>query len=367
MLPDWAPGLTAWMGHAPVLLLFAIVLDLIALAVRRWEWGPAAASIAYVATGVAAVVTYYWGMPPVAEVYQTPEVAGVLDRYGQYSWYAMLFGAAYGLVRLGLAFAPSVHEQVAVRLPLLVVAIAGMYVTWQAHTFGAELVYAHGVGVEPVAEMRRAAMQTEQDSARGLSVTDTGWTWTPASPGGWKDRVEWVDGSPTDVQSFLFEPEGTGETGLALQMNDATVLFTLPGSFSAVEVTATLNLDGFDGPAQIVHHVRGASFYDYLQLEDNQVRLARREGSAVRVHDTGGYALQGWRTYRLVADRTRFRAFVGDEMVAAGTDTPASAGTVGLRFSGSGLVRIRTLSAGPVERDEKTAADTTEASAEPPS
>jgi len=110
---------------------------------------------------------------------------------------------------------------------------------------------------------------------------------------------------------------------------------------------------------QLVHNVRGTAFYDYLQLEGNQIRLARREGSAVRVQDAADYGLQGWRSYRLIADRTQRRAFVGDQMVVTGSDTPASAGTVGLRLSGTGLVRIRSLSADPIPQQEEPPADTT--------
>jgi len=45
--------------------------------------------------------------------------------------------------------------------------------------------------------------------------------------------------------------------------------------------------------------------------------------------------------------------------VVTGSDTPASAGTVGLRLSGTGLVRIRSLSADPIPQQEEPPADTT--------
>jgi len=360
MLPEWAPDLLAFAGHAPLILLVTgLVVDLLTLLRPKWKSGPDAATTVYVAAGISAIIIYLAGPDAVASIYQVDGVASVFNEHVTFRWYTMLFAAVYGLVRLGLSLVPAVQELMVTQVLLVLVAAGGIYLSWQTTTARAELVYNYGVGVEPVAEMRQERAASQEEEPQGYVGRSDSWSWTPTSPGAWKGVMTWVDGAPTDVQSFMFEPEGDGTRGLALYIRDQTVLFTPPMEMRTADVRATLNVDAFDGSVQLVHNVRGTAFYDYLQLEGNQIRLARREGSAVRVQDAADYGLQGWRSYRLIADRTQRRAFVGDQMVVTGSDTPASAGTVGLRLSGTGLVRIRSLSADPIPQQEEPPADTT--------
>lgn len=348
MLPPWAPDLLAFFGHAPLALLaLGVAIDLASLLRPAWDPESSGAISAYVGAAVTGLVLYVAGPDTLASVFQTEASTPVFDAFLQYQWYVLLFAVLYAALRVGIAFVPALNEQTALRTVFVLIAAAGVYLAWESTTLRAELVYRHGVGVQPVAEMRSARAPSSESGPEGLQVREDAWSWTPASPGAWKDQVEWVDGSPTDVQSFLFEPEGDGPKGLAMQIRDETVLLAVPVEMGASEITATLNLDGFDGTVDLVHHVRGAAYYDYLQLDANRIRLARREGSAVRIQDAADYALQGWRTYRLLAGRTQSRAFVGDQMVVSGTDTPASPGTTGLRISGSGLIRLRSMSASP--------------------
>lgn len=350
MLPPWAPDLLAFFGHAPLaLLVLGVAIDLVSLLRPTWDPESNGAISAYVGAAITALVLYVAGPDALPSAFQTDASTPVFNAFLQFQWYVLLFTVLYAAVRVGISFIPALNEQTILRTVFALIAALGVYLAWESTTLRAELVYRHGVGVQPVADMRAARATASESGPQGLQIRDNAWSWTPASPGAWKDEIQWVDGSPTDVQSFLFEPEGDGPQGLAMQIRDETVLLAVPVEMGASEITATLNLDGFDGTVDIVHHVRGAAYYDYLQLDANRIRLARREGSAVRVQDAADYALQGWRTYRLLAGRTQSRAFVGDQMVVSGSDTPASPGTIGLRLSGTGLVRLRSMSAAPYE------------------
>lgn len=355
MLPDWAPDLLAFAGQAPLaLLLFAVAVDILALLRPKWDTGPAAALSAYVGAFAATLTIYLAAPEPSASA---SGLSTLFDTHTLYLWYTLLFTGIYALVRFGITFVPAVDEQMAARIPLILIAAGGVYLAWQTTTARAELVYRHGVGVEAVQRLQQEAQAAAGAGPQGFVRDGDAWYFEPRTPGAWKQNMTWVDGSPTSVQSFMFEPEGDGPAGLALYLQGETVLFTGPSELRTADIRATLNLDAFDGTVDIVYNVRGAAFYDYVQLNNNQIRLARREGSAVRIQDAADYSLQGWRSYRIQAGRTSFRGFVGDQMVVAGTDTPASAGTVGLRLRGTGLVRLRSLSVQPL-------AETAEASSE---
>lgn len=348
MLPTWAPDLLAFAGQAPfALLLFAVAIDIFALLRPKWDAGPAAALSAYVGAFVATLVVYL-AAPEQLQGASASGPGALFDTHALYLWYTLLFTGIYALVRFGIALVPAVDEQMAARIPLVLIAAGGVYLAWQATTARAELVYRHGVGVEAVQRLQQEAQAAAGAGPQGFIREGDAWQFEPRTPGAWKQNMTWVDGSPTSVQSFIFQPEGDGPAGLALYLQGETVLFTGPSELRTADIRATLNLDAFDGTVDIVYNVRGTAFYDYFQLNNNQIRLARREGSAVRIQDAADYSLQGWRSYRIQAGRTSFRGFVGDQMVVAGTDTPASAGTVGLRLRGTGLVRLRSLRVQPL-------------------
>jgi uncharacterized membrane protein len=349
MLPEWAPDLLAFAGHAPLaLLILGVCVDLITLLRPKWDSGPAAANSAYGGALVAALVVYL-SAPDGIAASSSAEALAVFETQSTYLWYTLLFTAVYGAIRVGVSFLPALQEQVVVQALLAVIGIGGVYMAWQATAARAQLVYRYGEGVVAAEQLRAQSEAAAADEPQGFQEMASGWRLDPRSPGAWKQAMNWVNGAPTDVQSFLFEPEGDGPRGLAMYLDDETVLFTGPTELRTADIRTTLNLDGFDGTVDIVYNVRGAAFYDYLQLNGNALRLARREGSATRIQDTADYALQGWRDYRMQVGRTSFQGFVGDQLVVTGTDTPASPGTVGLRLSGTGLVRMRSMSVDPLE------------------
>ena len=232
--------------------------------------------------------------------------------------------------------------------------VGALWPVAKAGSSGLQMVHRHGVGVAMVEQQRAARADTTAaaaDSVLGLSVRANGWQWVPASPGRWKDRVEWLRGDPTQVRAYLFEPEGTGRRGLALQVDDARVFFAIPQPLGDVEVGVDLNLDEFDGTVRIAHHVRGANYYDFLGFDGRRLLLGRLEGQQLRTYDTRGYAVDGWRRLRVVGRGTVFRAFVEDRMVVNGEGTVAGEGTVGLYLNGTGTVRLREMEASAISRD----------------
>lgn len=354
MLPEWAPDLLAFAGHAPLaLLVLGACLDLITLLRPKWKSGPSAATAVYMGALAATLLVYVSAPNGIAES-GAPDALAVFETQSTYLWYTLLFTAVFGLIRGGVLFLPAVQEQVVAQAIFAVIGLGGVYIAWQATAAHAELVYRYGEGVVAVQQLRAQSEAAAGDEPQGFQQIESGWRLEPRTPGAWKQAMTWVSGSPTDVQSFLFEPEGDGPRGLAIYIENETVLFTGPAELRTADIRATLNLDGFDGTVDIVYNVRGAAFYDYLQLDGNALRLARREGSATRIQDTADYALQGWRDYRIQVGRTSFRGFVGDQMVVTGTDTPASPGTVGLRLSGTGLVRMRSMSVQPMPESPPT-------------
>jgi hypothetical protein len=361
VLPEWISNVHLLVAHAPLVLLVAAVLvDLLSLSWKRWDGGLHAATGLWVLAGIMAVVAYVTGTSAVATV-AVPDgtIATTLAEHQTWSWYTMLYTGIYALLRLGITLVADVLSQTVVHTVVVLIGACGLWPMGQAAGNGLQMVHRHGVSVAMVEKQRATTDTTAQagavpDSALGLTMRDTGWTWIPSSPGGWKDRVEWLRGDPTQVRAYLFEPEGTGQRGLALRLQDTRIFVTIPREFGDVEVGVALNLDEFDGTARVAHHVRGQNYYDFLGIDDDRLLLGRLEGQQLRTYDTRTYAVDGWRRIRIVGSGTTRRAFIEDRMVVDGDGTVAGDGAVGLYLNGTGTVRLREMSATAASDDGGT-------------
>ncbi len=337
LIPDWAPNLHPMIVHFPIAFIVgALGADLLALLVRRWEWLRPATVALYVIGGASAVLTYLTGTWAADAVSVPAEAQSVLTEHSNLAWWTMWFFGVYALVRLGVHLWPRTRGRIGVRAGLLVLALGGGYLLYETGDHGAEMVFRHGVGVQ-------ASESTDASVEPGLTVGEGGWRWRPQSDTAWAGRMRWLEGAPSDLKSRI-DTTSIGTVALRLTPQ-APVLFVVPDTLGAVQVTAEINLNQFEGDASLLHHVRGPQSYDYLAVEGATLRQGRIAGGERSTFATGTAEPEGWRTIRAVGDGTHFRGYVDGTMVVHGHGDAATAGTVGLRLEGTGTVRLRRLTA----------------------
>lgn len=117
------------------------------------------------------------------------------------------------------------------------------------------------------------------------------------------------------------------------------------GAIGAVQVSAEVNLETFEGTVSLIHHVQDRQAYDFLAVEGSTLRQGRVAGGERSTFATGTAQTGGWRTIRAVGDGTHFRGYVDGTMVVHGHGDAAPPGRVGLRMDGTGRVVLRCLSA----------------------
>jgi len=337
LIPDWAPNLHPMIVHFPIaLLLAAIGADLMALVLRRWTWLRPATVALYVVGGASAVLTYFTGTWA-AEAVSVPAAAeAVLSEHADLGWWTMWFFGVYALVRLGVHLWPRTRSRLGVRAGLLVLALGGGYLLYETGDHGAEMVFRHGVGVQ-------APQAAEASVDPGLTVGESGWRWRPQSDTAWADRITWLEGAPSDVESRL-DTTDTGTVSLQLT-SQAPVLFVVPDTLGAVQVTAELNRDDFQGTVSLLHHVQDARNYDLFAVGEQTAQYGRRSEGEVSVFDEATVKTDGWQTFRSVGDGTHFRGYRDGEMIVHPHGDAAAPGVVGLHLEGRGTVRLRRLTA----------------------
>jgi len=343
LIPEWAPNLHPMIVHFPIaLLLGAIGADVLALVLRRGggqrplDWLRPATVALYVAGGASAVVTYFTGTWAADAVAVPAAAETTLSEHANLGWWTMWFFGIYALMRLGTHLWPKTRGRVSVHAVLLLVALGGGYLLIETGEHGAEMVYRYGVGVQQP--------EPEQMSVEpGLTIGENGWQWQPQSDTAWTSRMTWLEGGPADVQASLDTTEA-GRVVLTLRPM-APVSFVIPDTLGAVQVSAELNLDRFEGTVSLLHHVQGAQSYDVLAVEGVALRQGRVTNGASSTFATSTVDGDGWRTIRAVGDGTHFRGYVNGEMMVHGHGEAAEPGSVGLRLDGTGTVRLRRLTA----------------------
>lgn len=337
LLPEWAPNLHPLIVHFPIaFILGAIGADLLSLLIPRWDWLRSSTIVLYLIAGASAVVTYVTGTWAADTVSVSAEVQSLLTEHSDLGWWTMWVFGVYGLVRLGLHLWPGLRDHGGLHTFLFLIALGGGYLLYETGEHGAEMVYRYGVGVQ-------GTDTTAVSAEPGLAIESGGWQWRPQSDTAWADRMTWWEGRPTDVQTAL-DTTGTGAVVLRIGPT-APVTFVVPDTLGAVQVTAELNLDDFEGTVSLLHHGQDGQNYDFLEVGDRTVRQGRVSGGERTVMDESTAALEGWQAIRAVGDGTHFRGYVGSELVTHPHGEAASPGPVGLRLEGEGFVLLRRFSA----------------------
>lgn len=337
LVPDWAPNIHPMVVHFPIAFIVgAIGADLLSLVLRRWNWLRPATVALYVVGGASAVFTYFTGTWAADAVSVPAAAESALTEHSNLAWWTMWFFGAYALVRLGAHLWSKTRGQVAVQGLLLVLALGGSYLLYETGDHGAKMVYKYGVGAGQVDTTRTVAEP-------GLTVGASGWQWQPQSARAWTKRMTWLEGTP-DTLGAQVDTLADGSVALALTRKEPA-MFVVPDTLGAVQVTAELNLDDFEGTVSLLHHAQDAQSYDYLTVEGSTLRQGRRTDGGRSTFATGTAETEGWRTIRVAGDGTHFRGYVDGEMVVHGHGDAAAPGSVGLRLDGAGTVLLRRLSA----------------------
>lgn len=337
LLPEWAPNLHPFIVHFPIAFIFgAIGADLLSLLIPWWDWLRSSTVALYVVAGASAVATYVTGAWAADSLSLAAEAQSVLTEHSNLGWWTMWYFGVYGLLRLGVHFWPGTRGRAGLHALLLLVAAGGGYLLYETGEHGAEMVYRYGVGV--------AQPDTAQTVVEpGLSVGNRGWQWRPQSARAWTERMRWLEGQPDTLQTRL-DTLATGGVALTLTPR-APVTFVVPDTLGAVQLSAEINVDEFDGSLRLLHHVQDAGAYDALEVEGTTLRLGRMSEGSWTTFATSSADVSGWTTIRVVGDGTHFRGYVGNQLVVHGHGTVADPGSAGLRLDGTGRVQLRSLRA----------------------
>lgn len=355
LLPEWAPHIHPLIIHFPIALLFAAVLiDLLAVAIRKVQSLHTAAVTLYT-LGTLAVVAAFLSGRDAADTLDIPTMAQtVLNTHADWAEWTLWFFGVFAVIRIGTAFFNR-ENRMAISVPLLLIGTGGLFLVYETAEHGAQMVFEHGVGVQAAQGHEAMAFEpvVAEDDTSGQAPSggpmlgaNGSWSWTPdvASLDALPGILTWVEGNPEAVTFSLVGDPGR-PAPLAITTQGGGVLFTLGEPLESIQADVDFNADGFNGRVTLVHHVQDARNYQFLTLEQGMLRLGRMNNGTPEIMDSTPHDVTGWISLRAVGDRGHFRGYHEGALLVHGHGEAPAPGTVGLRLEGTGTLRLGRLEA----------------------
>lgn len=348
LIPDWAPNVHPMFVHFPIALLgTAVLLDVVAILMRKQPGLRVGAVIVYVLGAVGALASYLTGKSAGDSFLLSGAASTALTDHADLGTATMWFFVIYALVRLGVLWWDR-EGKTAIWAVLLVIGAGGLFLVYETAEHGAQMVFQHGVGVQAVADLeaRMQQQQAELDRSRVQAAApvveeDGSWRWTPGAYAA-ESLVETFTWLVGDTTSLTPETTPDAERGhvLALHAHGGPAFFVFDQPLRSIQADFALNLDDFAGAVQVVHHVQDTGTYSFLEIAGGAMRLGRMQDGELSVMDEKPFAGTGWQQIRVVSDQTHVRAYAGGALVTHGHGPAPAPGPVGLRLDGSGVVLL---------------------------
>ncbi len=352
MLPDWAPNLHPLVVHFPIALLFlAVGFDLVTWLLRRPMALVRVTAVLYALGALSALVAFLTGRAAADSLDLPTAVIPAVTTHADWAERTVWFFGIFALIRLALAWWRRPLARAAwLQGLLLLLGAGGLWLLYETGEHGAELVYAHGLGVASVRTLQAErdalaqVLQRQQAAAQFERLTEGGWRWTPG-PGAepiLTDTFKVLDGT---LSAITWTP---GSEGLRLTLSETPLLLVGPGTLSGTELRARLRLDSLAGSVRLVYHVQDPRNYDFLELYRDRVRQGRLEDGRVRIFDEAPLEASGWLDVRVVAHGTHLRGYVNGRLVTHGHGPAAQPGPAGVHLQGPGVLDLGLLGAQPI-------------------
>ncbi|HGY55713.1 MAG TPA: DUF2231 domain-containing protein [Caldithrix abyssi] len=343
ILPDFMSNIHPLIIHFPIaLLIIAVLADLAANLFKKYEWLQPAALSLYTLGALGTVAAYLSGKQA-ADIVDLPTPSyPVISEHADLALYTMLFFGIYAVIRLFLRW-KSLDQKSLVSWGLFFIAAGGLFLVKATADHGGELVYRFGVGTSAASVQNTEENVQSTASGTKIETTDNGsWTFETGSDAALKFRQNFrlLKGSWDNlIVKNNQAPDGTPILEIST-IGDQAFLLTFGPKLSNLQISARLNLDGFNGRFFLVHHVTGTDTYDFFVREKDKVRLGRKENGSVKIFDSGTYPEGSWLTLKAVSSSGHFRGYVDSDLVNHGHSSDLPAGESGIAIKGKGTIQL---------------------------
>ncbi len=349
LIPDWAPNMHPMIVHFPIaILLLAAFMDLLDFFLPEGWWDELKTTLLYGIGAISVLATYITGNWAADSVFLPAGAQSVLNEHADWGWWTLWFFGIYLLLRIGLHWYRAMDRK-AIRIVAFITVLPGLFMLYQTGDHGAEMVFGYGAGTGQLLE-QEASSPAASDSLAAVAETtfsmqeNGNWSWPmgPNAVSALLEQFHWLQGTPQQLQPSVMQSDGNYL--MKFSGDSLNNFFTGHRSMQNVQVDYYLDLSGFDGEVELVHHVQDAGNYDFVTLTSGgTIRQGRVRQGERDIFAEATYSHTGMLFVRVVGNGTHFRGYINEEMVVHGHGDAAEAGGVGLKLNGSGSLLIDSI------------------------
>jgi len=362
-LPNLHPALI----HFPIAFLtVAVLLDTLSLILRRIIWLDRASVLTYLIGALGAGLAYLSGNQAEDSLGALPAATqALLSEHADWGLNTLLLFGILTLVRMSLAWIGrnrTIKYLFAFRSLVLAAAFFGQWVLFQTADRGGALVYQKGVAVAMPASTTnlpvnktKETLKSANNGRESLVISNDGTiSWRPQSNEvSALGKVLQPAPDTTGQAVGVITPKSSDDSGLSLEVSGRSLLL-LPGSFGDLTLEAELDITQYKGIFGLAHHVKDASTYMVLELNnEGQLALAisgpdRRQILGQSFKNIPNRAIK----IAVSATGSHYKGLIDDSVVVHGHRKSLPPGGAGIFMEGSGVIKLFALKLTPVREIE---------------
>ena len=352
LVPDWAPNIHPMIVHFPIVsLIGAVFFDLLNLFLKRYDWLNKSALALYLLGTVAIIITFFTGRSAADGLDIPAQIIPAVTDHADWAELTLWFFIIFLVVRLAARFwLKSVAGGLknVVGILLVFISLPGIYLLYETADHGAKLVFGYGLGTGNILKSEELTTKTVNKT----KVSDS--TFTESENGSWRliadegvleilsEKFRWIEGSLIELGAMYDESESSLMFHLKKEV-PTLAGFVYDKKIKSFRITANVNVDDFNGELELVHHFKDKNNYDFLLIRDKKISLSRKVNGEIETFEEDNFSGKGWIEVKVVNDRTHFRGYVNNKLIVHGRDDESDPGSVGIKFSGTGIISIKMI------------------------
>lgn len=350
LLPEWAPNIHPMLVHFPIaLLVTAGILNLAEILLPGDWWDERKTTVLYAAGVVSAIFVYFTGQEAADHVFLETAAQPVLTEHADLALWTVWYFAIYVLVR-AVGHRLQWIKRKGIRLLMFAAVLPGLFLLYETGDHGAELVFGYGTGTGQLLQPRESSsVQVDSLTAErstSFDVQDNGdWSWSmgPGSVGTLLSIFQWLQGEAEQLEVGAVQLN-ENNYGLQIGLEREKNMFAGNRNYQNVQLDIYLDLSGFEGEIEIVHHLQDSANYDFVRLSSSgEIAQGRRNAEESTIFEEGSFNPDRMVFFRVVADGRHFRAYVDRQLKVHGHGEAPQPGKVGIKMNGSGEILFDTI------------------------
>jgi uncharacterized membrane protein len=342
LLPEWAPNIHPLLVHFPIaLLIIAVVIDLLALLLRKEIWLRNTRLLVYLLGSLSAVAAYLSGSQAADLVSLPPLANPVLTEHADLALLTIIYFLLYTLIS-SILFIKEIDKSLWVQFISVVLVFPGIFLLFETAEHGAELVYRFGAGVTKIESAYVGSHDEDISAVTQILEDENGsWNWNPGESAEkiLRSNFNWIRGKTENLNANIVSDSIRGLI-LVLYVEKDLIMLERGKDLRSIQANMMINLDRFDGKFCIIHHVEDSLNYDFLSIKNDRMQLGRVLHNQLTIMDQKPFTLGNWIKVSVVGDGTHFRGFIDDKLLTHGHDSELQPGPVGILIDGKGEILV---------------------------